>query len=209
MRKIKLGNINILKPELGSANTLAASVFFFLTGISSGIFLELFMNPAQKHGVAQYLFEYLINESSDLSYPNPFFSSLGSNLFLLLIILVSGLTVYGFPFALLTLLYKGFVLGFSSCLIIEELSLKGISLILLTIIPQNLLLVPAFLAAAAGCLHYSFIKLSDRRDRLYPQKSRKSQISKATYCMFFILPAIIILIGCVIESLIFLVVSSP
>ena len=126
----------------GSRKTLLLSVFFFLTGISTGIFLELTMGAGEKSNIAGYLQQYLYMDQGAMEYPNPFFSSLSNNLFLLLIIFLSGLSALGFPVALAALTYKGMALGFCTGLIAETLKDQGLLVILTSLVPQNLFLLP-------------------------------------------------------------------
>ena len=76
-----------------SRKTLLLSVFFFLTGISTGIFLGLTMGAGEKSNIAGYLQQYLYMDQGAMEYPNPFFSSLSNNLFFLLNIFLSGLSL--------------------------------------------------------------------------------------------------------------------
>ena len=197
MKKYKIINSNLLGPAFGSINVLVISAFFFMAGISAGIFLELMMSADKKVEVIQYLLQYLETGSS-ANFPNPFSSSLLNNFLLLLIIFIAGLSIYLFPAALLALFFKGLTLGFSACLIIEALSFKGIFFIFLSIIPQNLLFIPAFIFAASGCVNFALSRF---------HKNRKQYcMSFHLYCISFLIPAAMIFLGCVIEGFFYVIV---
>lgn len=210
---IKYNRINkseILRPGFGSAATLIASAFFFLTGISAGIFLELFMDSSQKDSVVQHLLQYLVTGSSNMDYPNPFIYSITSNLFWLVVLFALGLSVYGFPLVFIALLYKGFALGFSACLILEEFSVKGVLLILACLIPQNIFLIPALLLSASCAINYALLRIRKRRELGYSRKrSPREELPLRSYCLFFLTMAIVMLLGCLIESFLFPIVVSP
>jgi len=188
-------------------NVLVVSAFFFMVGVSSGIFLERMMLPATKESVIAHLLPYLETGTSDFSFPNPFGFSLVNNFVLLLILFVVGLSVYLFPSVLLVLFFKGLALGFSACLIIGALSLEGVFFILLSVIPQNILLIPAFIFAASNCINYALLRLSHKRKQSYPfRKNANKAISFHLYCVSFIVPAAMIFVGCIIEGLIFFMI---
>ncbi|MEA4987003.1 MAG: stage II sporulation protein M [Anaerovorax sp.] len=189
----------IIPLALERNTTIFAILFFFLLGISVGTFMELMLSAQDKNDLLQYLNQNLfaVKLSSD-SFPQIFVNSVGNNLGLLILIALSGVTVIGFPVALLSVAYKGVTLGFSSALLLDTLSLKGSALILLTMVPQNIILVPILLLAAICATNFAFNTLSNRRSGI-----KKSLTNNAgSYVLYYILFSLLILIGCLIESFI-------
>ncbi|WP_206460809.1 stage II sporulation protein M [Anaerovorax sp. IOR16] len=179
--------------------TIFAILFFFLLGISVGTFMELMLSAQDKNDLLQYLNQNLftVKLSSD-SFPQIFVNSVANNLGLLILIALSGVTVIGFPVALLSVAYKGITLGFSSALLLDTLSLKGSALILLTMVPQNIILVPILLLTAICATNFAFNTISDRRSGI-----KKSLTNNAgSYVLYYILFSLLLLIGCLIESFI-------
>jgi len=66
-----------------------------------------------------------------------------------------GASVIGSPLAIGLLFYKGFTLGFSIALLLTNNALNGFIIILLTVIPQNIILIPAFLLATYWALSFA------------------------------------------------------
>ncbi|MGI6713024.1 MAG: stage II sporulation protein M [Bacillota bacterium] len=66
-----------------------------------------------------------------------------------------GLTVIGIPLTLFITFARGFVLGFTIGFLIGEKSTQGILLVLLTVLPQNIILIPVILAAAMLSISFS------------------------------------------------------
>ncbi|MGI6678803.1 MAG: stage II sporulation protein M [Dehalobacterium sp.] len=66
-----------------------------------------------------------------------------------------GLTVIGIPLTIAIIFYRGFVLGFTTGFLVQEKALQGIWVILLTVVPQNLLLVPVLLLGAITSISFS------------------------------------------------------
>lgn len=156
---------------LCSKKTLLAAGFFFLTGVFTGVFMELTLVSEEKSSMAGYLQQYLFPGSGSMEYPNPFWSSLSSNLLLLLILFLAGLSAFGFPAALIALAYKGLALGYCTGLIAETLKSKGLAVILTTLLPQNLILIPVFVLAASAAVNYgiSSIGRSGRQSKKNPR----------------------------------------
>lgn len=190
---------------LYSKKTLCLSAFFFFTGISTGIFLELTMGTADKGSLSGYLQQYLFMDTGAVEYPNPFLSSLTSNLLLLLIMFLGGLSVFGFPAALAALAYKGTALGFCTGLIAETLKNKGILVILTSLLPQNLLLIPAFILGSAAALNYSFLSMGKRR---MAAKRNLRELS-GSYVLTMVVFAVIMALACGLEAILYPVVLLP
>ncbi len=208
MKRIRNNRMHTLNQAVslaaGSKKTLLLSLFFFLTGISTGIFLELTMQAGEKSSIAGYLQQYLFMDTSSIEYPNPFFSSLSSNLLLLLIIFLSGLSALGFPAALAALTYKGMALGFCTGLIAETLKNKGLFVILTSLVPQNLLLLPAFILAVCAAVNYALLSL--RRNRA---AKRNLKETSGSYLFLTLLLAAVIALACGLEAILYPVVLSP
>lgn len=70
-----------------------------------------------------------------------------------------GLSVIGSPFILALVFLRGFVLGFTIGFLVEDLVLRGVFLTLLSILPHNLIIVPAIIIGATASLSFSFAAL--------------------------------------------------
>lgn len=207
MKKMGHNQKHLLKLAVSAAaadkKTLLVSSFIFLTGISTGVFLELTMSPEEKSGLAIYLQQYLAMDSGTFQYPNPFFSSLAGNLLLLLIIFLAGLSVLGFPAAPVVLGYKGMALGFCTGLIAETLKSRGILVVLTSLLPQNLILIPAFILASSSALNYGILSLRSRKKSGI--KKNLNEISGSYICLMIAL-AIAVIAACGIEAILYPVV---
>ncbi len=180
-----------------SGVSLAAATFFFLLGISAGIFTELMMTSAEKEGVISYLDKYfLLNSTSDLAFSDIFMKSAGNNLGLLFIMVLAGITAIGFPVVLAALIYKGMALGFSAALLIDSMSFKGVAIVFTSMIPQNLIIIPAFVIAGVTGLNMAFHTISNRRFGIKKSLAESS----GSYLFVNAVLAVIILAGCFIES---------
>lgn len=162
-------------------NLLAA--FFFIIGISSGVFTSLMINPDDKIYALDYFNNYIVaNTGAENLYFQIFFCSLLNNFSLLLIIIICGLFARGYFLSYGVITFKGLALGLSVSLILVSMKFKGALLILFSVVPQNLIFIPALICAI------SFSK----------EKSPGQTLS--SYFKRFIVLAILILAGCLLES---------
>lgn len=197
MKRNKLNQASSLITASGSS--LTAALFFFILGISIGVFTELMMNSTEKESMISYLEHYFqLTNLSDLAFSDIFLNSAGNNLGLLFIMLLSGLTAIGFPVALAALAYKGMALGFSAALLIDSMSFKGIALVCTSMIPQNLILIPALLFAGAAALNVAFHTISNRKFGI--KKSLAENSGSYVFLNMILMAAI--LVGCFVESFI-------
>lgn len=190
---------------LGSKKTLLVSIFFFLTGIFTGIFMELTLAVEEKTSMTGYLQQYLFAGSGDVEYPNPFFSSLMSNLLLLLICFLAGLSAFGFPAALAAFAYKGLALGYCTGLIAESLKARGLTVILTSLLPQNLILIPTFGLACCAAVNFGLCALS--RSRRQSKKNLKD--ISGSYILLMLLCAAAVGLACGLEAILYPVALLP
>ena len=144
-----------------------------------------------------YLDKYfLLNSPNDLAFSDIFMKSAGNNLGLLLVMLLSGITAFGFPVALAALIYKGMALGFSAALLIDSMSFKGVAIIFTSMIPQNLIIIPAVIIAGVAALNVAFHTISNRKFGIKKSLAESS----GSYLFINAVLAAAILVGCFIES---------
>ena len=199
---------------IGSKPILLVSVCCFLTGISTGSFMALSMDTSGKEKLMQYMMDYFSSGAQSSDHFASFFSSYGNNLALLAIMLISGLSVFGFPIAFISLIYKGMTLGFSMCLILESLSMEGVLYIISKVLPQNLLLIPLFILSASAAAAYAVSAIRGFRSQsrvnirgINPPSGRSTEkrschIDPRSYIYLNIIFLIILAAACLIERLV-------
>lgn len=190
---------------LSSKKTLLVSGFFFLTGIFTGLFMELTLAVEEKNSMIGYLQQYLFSGSGAAEYPNPFFSSIVSNMLLLLICFLAGLSAFGFPLALAAFAYKGLALGYCTGLIAESLKAKGLAVILTSLLPQNLILIPAFGLACCAAVNFGLCALNRNRRQ---SKKNLNDIS-GSYVLIMLLCTAAVGLACGLEAILYPIVPLP
>ncbi len=89
-----------------------------------------------------------------------------------------GLTVIGAPFILGIIFIRGFVIGFTVGFIIEQMVFKGVAVAVTSILPHNILIIPAILLAGGATLSFA---LSAARTLLGAQENIYNQFLSCTF----------------------------
>ncbi|MBQ9931577.1 MAG: stage II sporulation protein M [Firmicutes bacterium] len=196
---LKTKRSGILEPAVGSPVLLTTACFLFLTGIFCGVFTALLLPQSEKGSLLRYLNLGLLPDANAPAPGETFLHSLLNNLGLLLLIALLGLTIFGFPVAFAALAYKGMALGLSSVLILESMSLlKGSAAVFASLIPQNLLCIPAFVLAAAAAASLDMDILRHRKVGIKKALAQRA----GDFLLLILFLGIVIAAGCCIESFI-------
>lgn len=73
-----------------------------------------------------------------------------------------GLSVVGIPLVLIVVFTRGFVLGFTVGFLVKEMAYRGIVLAFLSVLPHNLLLIPALIVGGVAAISFALSFLSGR-----------------------------------------------
>lgn len=105
-----------------------------------------------------------------------------------------GLTVIGAPVVLGIVFLRGFVLGFTIGFMIDQLHFKGIILSLISVLPHNLLAVPAILLAAGGALIFAASALKTllgvSRESIYCKFAQATALAALSACLLVLAAAV-------------------
>jgi stage II sporulation protein M len=88
--------------------------------------------------------------------------SLGTQLKTAGFIWLLGLTVIGLPAVALAVFMRGFIVGFTVGFLVQQLGYKGIVFVVFSVLPQNLIAVPAILIIGASALSFSLLLVGAR-----------------------------------------------
>lgn len=94
---------------------------------------------------------------SDFNARETFLEVTYNNLLFIALIFLAGITVIGIPVMLGLVAIRGFALGFAVWFVIGEMGGPGVVLVLAAIVPQNLLLIPTALFAAAAAVSFALL----------------------------------------------------
>lgn len=168
----------------------------FITGIFLGVLFVNNMQETQQNDITGYLNES-INKMKDLEGFNNIIlikTSIGKNILLAILLWFFGTTIIGIPVVFGIVLYRGFCLGYtiSVCVSIMGFS-KGVSFIVIALLLQNILFIPAILAlSVSGFKLYKSIVKDKRRANI------KLEVIRHT--IFSIIMLVILIISSLIET---------
>ena len=176
---------------------------FFLLGIVSGALMVRYLGEEQLTELHETLSLFLISLRQGglemLEPPELLRASLWKNVRYLLLVWVLGLFWLGFPLVLVLLALKGLAIGFTVGLMVHTSSFQGVVFSLAAVLPHNLVLVPAYIAAAATAVTLSLLKLKYRLAHGGKNSSNEGRYFKQ-YCLLMLLFLFFILLGGLVEA---------
>lgn len=135
----------------------------FLTGVCYGAVQASMLKEGRTE-----LFSYVETGLASLRHTLPvapgkaLVSSLGANLSSAGLIWLSGLTILGSPGAFIILFVRGFSIGFTVAFMVREMSGPGAALAVASVLPHNILAVPALILASLASLSFSWAVIKTR-----------------------------------------------
>lgn len=141
-------------------------IIIFISGIIFGAVSVKTVNYDIKNNLFQYFNDFM-KGYSQLQYNQADFASrnIKFNLFNILLIWVLSISVVLVFLVPVLVFFKGFVLGFTVGFLISQYNLQGIMISLVTIFPQNVLIIPAYILAGMFGLSFSFSIFKHYRGR--------------------------------------------
>ena len=119
------------------------------------------------------------------------------NSLLLLVIYLGGMHLLGVIFVGAIIGYKGFTLGYSMGFLLNYQGLSGFLMILFSLIPQNILLIPAFFYFSYISVNQSIIIWGGKGSNGIEKKN-----SLVTYTKIFIVILAVVLVASLIQGFI-------
>ncbi|KAF0197388.1 MAG: stage II sporulation protein M [Bacillota bacterium] len=98
-----------------------------------------------------------------------------------------GLIVFGVPVIIGLIFARGFVIGFSVGFLVDELGLKGFLFALASIIPHNLIVVPALVGLGALGICFSFSVIFGGKHRVGLRKNTSPAVQYSANTVLFLL----------------------
>lgn len=191
-------NETAIKHIQGNLITYFFVLLFFMIGISSGAFMSKALTETENKELIVYLKNFFsIVDSKAIDNFSILKQSLLNNFQTGIIIWVLGVTVIGIPLILLLIGVRGFIIGFTVGFFVKQMGLKGVIFSLVSILPQNILIVPATIFT--GVLGISFsLMLIKKRNRKNKQYNVVNQFF--LYSTIIAIVHIVIAIGCLVEA---------
>jgi stage II sporulation protein M len=147
----------------------------FMMGVIFGAVIVNTMSPVQKENLLGYLGHFFKGlDQQTIAEPKVAFQhSLGDHFKTIGLMWILGVSVIGMPFIFLLIFLKGLVIGFTVGFLVNQLSWDGFWFAFMSVVPHNLLVVPALIIVAVAGTAFSMLlarnRLIQRRGTIYPQ----------------------------------------
>ena len=170
-------------------------ILLFIIGIFLGVLFVNNIQESQRVEIDVYFNNFIekLKNTEDINQVELLKTSMGQNIMLAVVIWFFGTTVIGIPVVFGIVLYRGFCLGYtiSVCISIMGLS-KGIVFVLVTLLLQNIIFIPAVLAlAVSGFKLYKSIVKDNRKENI------KLEIVRHT--IFSLIMTLVLIVASLIE----------
>jgi stage II sporulation protein M len=206
MKKYNLKEISSLL--VFSKNGFLLLFFFLLFGISTGIYFELLMSPEAKINMQNYMELSLFTTPLDVNGSAVSFAALIQsiviNLLLIFVLFFSAYTPIAYPVVISIIFLKGIPLGYTSILILDALAFKGIPVILISMLPQNLLLLPALFVASICAIN----KVAQQKSAKKRGIRKSFNEANLSYLHLNIILCLAVILGCVLQFILLPLVST-
>lgn len=167
----------------------------FIIGIFLGVLFVNNVQEAKKIEITSYFNNFVekLKSVENLEFNELLKTSIWQNTVLALIIWFFGTTVIGIPVVFGIVMYRGFCLGYTIATCISIMGIpKGLIFIFISILLQNIILIPAILAlAVSGFKLYKSIVKDNRKENI------KLEIARHT--IFSIIMLLIMFVSSLIE----------
>lgn len=195
---IRRFNGTIIKHIEGNLLTYFFTILFFMIGISSGAFMSKALTEGENKELILYLNNFFrIVDSKTIDHFSVLKQSLLNNFQTGILIWVLGVTVIGIPLILLLVGLRGFIIGFTVGVFIKQMGFKGMIFSLVSILPQNILIVPSTIFIGVLGISFSLMLIKSRT-----RKNRQHNVLNQflLYSTIIAMVHIVIAIGCLIEA---------
>lgn len=143
--------------------TYTLILVFFLGGVIYGSLGVRAMNSNQANELGQG-FSVFLNQvdKTSISSWSLAMDVITKNLLIILTIYLLGLTIIGVPVIMVIIFTRGFRVGFTVGFLIQLKAAKGVLFTLASVLPQNLILIPVYIIAAATSIAFSMSLIRGR-----------------------------------------------
>jgi stage II sporulation protein M len=164
----------------------------FTTGVVFGVVIIQALTLEQKQELSRHLGNFFQTVDLGMQWDpqHSFLQSFILNVKWLGLICLLGLSVIGLPFILFMDFLKGVLVGFTVGFMVGEYAWKGMLFALVSVVPQNLLLIPALIIGSVTSIAFGLYLLRNRF--LRQQSSISVSLSKFIAIIFSL---VIILLG--------------
>lgn len=197
MNKNKRMNIkNTIKEHIiNNSKEYIIALLIFVIGIFVGVLFINNIQENQRTEINAYLNNFIgkLKENQNLNSTELVKTSINQNVLLAIAIWFFGTTVIGIPIVFGIIFYRGFCLGYTISVAISMMGLsKGLVFVLISLLLQNVIFIPAILAlAVSGFKLYKSIMKDKRKENI--------KIEIVRHTVFSLIMMLLLIISSLIE----------
>ncbi|MBR4934548.1 MAG: stage II sporulation protein M [Anaerotignum sp.] len=118
-----------------------------------------------------------------------------------LVIWLGGWMQMGLFISGMTFLFRGVSLGFTSAMLLNVYGVRGIGMVITSLLPQNILLIPAYILMMSAALYYMLHWKEEGGKRALKRERRRRQTE---YCILFAISVVLLAGAVVVERMVLL-----
>lgn len=132
-------------------------IVLFLMGVIFGAVIVNSMSFTQKEDLFYYLSQFFgqMSDGKESNANTIFFQSILHNSKYIGLMWLLGISIVGLPVILILLFMKGMVVGFTVGFLVNQMGWKGFLLSFVSILPQNIIIIPVFIIMAVITITFS------------------------------------------------------
>ena len=141
---------------LGSWTVYILVLLVFSGGVLAGSFSSAGMDSKKAGELSEYVGNFVENvEAVNFESSKMASVAVKNNIIIVISIYALGLTMIGVPFIMAILFARGYVIGFAVSFLTRDMSLQGLLLTIASVLPHNLLYIPAVYMAAVSAVMFA------------------------------------------------------
>lgn len=171
----------------------------FIMGVVFGAILVNSLSVTQKDDLFYILSEFFhqLKQDQRIQPQEVFWHSLSYNGKYIGLMWVLGISMIGLPLILVLLFLKGVVIGFTVGFLVQQTGWKGFFLSVVSVLPQNLVIIPVFIAVAVVSVNFSMRMIK----KLFVKTTyRPFTPVFIEYCLFFGVAILFLSVAAFIEG---------
>lgn len=195
MERIRLEITEYLRQNLGIYIFIAA---LFALGVLTGALLVRGLEESQREILDRY-FNLLVDSYRGQEVPEGtaiLGQSLKNNLVFLAAVWMCGLFVLGFPLIMAMVGLRGFSVGFTVGFLVDRAALRGALFAMGSVLPHNLLLVPAVIVLAVAGFSFSWMRFRGHLEKK-PYSLKKHLVP---YTLMAAAAGLVLFLGSMVEA---------
>lgn len=172
----------------------------FVVGVVFGALAIRTLDSDARQELVGHLSTFFNGLAGKLSQPfqaNPE-GTIWLNIKMVAIIWLLGISTVGMPFIPVIIFLRGFVLGFTVGFLVNELGFRGLIFGIVSVLPQNLIIVPAIVVAGMVAISFSLAVVKS----LVTKRPMDFGPQLIQYSVLMVVVAVVLIFGSLIETFI-------